>query len=440
MSRTLTQYRAPVPFVLVTLLLSGCIQLGTGRSAEETVSVHDISESLRQELVHNSNIEKDVVKKAIELADRMLIVDSHIDAPMKQYYESRDLSILRDDTEFDIPRSFAGGLNVAFMSIYTSATAATEGTSKEIAEIEIEFVENLAKQVPELAGVATCTHDIQVLRDQGRLALPLGMENGSPLGGDVDQLGYWYDKGIRYITLTHSRSNEFSDSSYDENERWNGLSDAGRDLVRAMNQEGVLIDISHLTDQAAWQVLELSTAPVVATHSSLRHFIPGFHRNMSDEMVVSLAEQGGLIMINFGSSFVSAEARNWADNMTSATAQFNQDEDKSRDEIREFREEYRAQNPFPFATAATVADHIDRVVELTSIEHVGLGSDYEGVGPTLPIGLKDVSQFPNLIAELLHRGYSERELELILGLNFMRVWEQVEQLGREYGNPPVCRH
>ena len=161
---------------------------------------------------------------------------------------------------------------------------------------------------------------------------------------------------------------------------------------------------------------------------------------MSDEMVVALAEQGGLIMINFGSSFVSAEARNWSDNMTAATAEFNLNEDKTRDEIREFRDEYRAQNPFPFATAGTVADHIDHVVELTSVEHVGFGSDYEGVGPTLPIGLKDVSQFPNLIAELLHRGYSEPEIEKILGLNFMRVWKQVEQLAAEYGNPPVCRH
>lgn len=436
MSRTLTQCKSLHRFVLVLLVQIGCVQIGT----PETVSIEDISESLRQDLIDNSNLEKGVVKKAIELANRMLIVDSHIDAPMKQYYERRDLTVLRDDTEFDIPRSFAGGLNVAFMSIYTSATAATEGTSREIAELEIDFVENLAEQAPALAGVATCTQDIEVLGGQGRLALPLGMENGSPLGGDVDQLGYWYDKGIRYITLTHSRSNEFSDSSYDDNERWNGLSDAGKDLVKAMNEKGVLIDISHLTDNAAWQVLELSTAPVVATHSSLRHFIPGFHRNMSDEMVISMAEQGGLIMLNFGSSFVSAEARNWSDNMSAATAEFNMNEDKTRDEIRKFREEYRVQNPFPYATVSTVADHIDRVVELTSVEHVGLGSDYEGVGPTLPIGLKDVSQFPNLIAELLHRGYSESEIEKILGLNFMRVWEQVEQIGSEYGNPPVCRH
>ena len=380
------------------------------------------------------------LERAKQLADEMLIVDAHIDAPMKQYYQSRDLTVLRDDTEFDIPRSFAGGLNVAFMSIYTSASAATEGTSKEIAEIEIDFVETLAEQAPDRVGVATCTADIALLREQDRLALPLGMENGSPLGGDVTQLGYWYDKGIRYITLAHSRSNEFADSSYDENERWNGLSDAGKDLVKEMNQKGVIIDISHLTDRAAWQVLELSTAPVVATHSSLRHFIPGFHRNMPDDMVVALGEQGGLIMLNFGSSFVSAESRKWSDAMNSAVAEFNQEQDKSRDEIGAFRDAYRAQNPFPFATVGTVADHIDHVVELAGVEHVGFGSDYEGVGPTLPIGLEDVSKYPNLVAELLRRGYSEPELELILGQNFMRVWEQVEQLGADHGNPPACRH
>ena len=432
MTKTLVLCASLAALAIVCLTQYGYAQSSDHEPEEIIVKSVDTRESLRFFRMH--------IGEAMRLADSMLIVDAHIDAPMKQYYESRDLTIRRDDTEFDIPRSFAGGLNVAFMSIYTSATAATEGTSKEIAEIEIDFVENLAKQVPKLAGVATCTQDIAVLREQGRLALPLGMENGSPLGGDVTQLGYWYDKGIRYITLTHSRSNEFADSSYDENERWNGLSEPGKDLVKEMNKQGVIIDISHLTDRAAWQVLELSTAPVVATHSSLRHFIPGFHRNMSDEMVVALADQGGLIMINFGSSFVSARARDWANNLTAAIDDFNQDQDKSRDEIREFRDEYRAQNPYPYAYVSTVADHIERVVELTSVDHVGFGSDFEGVGPTLPHDLKDVSQFPNLVAELIHRGYSDPEIEKILGLNFMRVWEQVEQIGAEYGNPPDCRH
>ena len=432
MTKTLVLCASLTALAVICLTQYGYAQSSDDEPEEIIVEIVDTRESLRFFQRH--------VGEAMRLADSMLIVDAHIDAPMKQYYESRDLTIRRDDTEFDIPRSFAGGLNVAFMSIYTSATAATEGTSKEIAEIEIDFVENLAKQVPKLAGVATCTQDIAVLREQGRLALPLGMENGSPLGGDVTQLGYWYDKGIRYITLTHSRSNEFADSSYDENERWNGLSEPGKDLVKEMNKKGVIIDISHLTDRAAWQVLELSTAPVVATHSSLRHFIPGFHRNMSDEMVVALAEQGGLIMINFGSSFVSARARDWANNLTAAIDDFNQDQNKSRDEIREFRDEYRAQNPYPYAYVSNVADHIERVVELTSVDHVGFGSDFEGVGPTLPYDLKDVSQFPNLVAELLHRGYSEPEIEKILGLNFMRVWEQVEQIGAEFGNPPTCRH
>ena len=432
MTKTLLQFASLAALAVICLTQYGCTQTTDHEPEEIVVEIADARESSQSYQMH--------LERAKQLADSMLIVDAHIDAPMKQYYQSRDLTVLRDDTEFDIPRSFAGGLNVAFMSIYTSASAATEGTSKEIAEIEIEFVETLAKQVPDIAGLATCTHDIAVLREQGKLALPLGMENGSPLGGDVTQLGYWYDKGIRYITLAHSRSNEFADSSYDENERWNGLSDAGKDLVEEMNRKGVIIDISHLTDRAAWQVLELSTAPVVATHSSLRHFIPGFHRNMPDDMVVALGEQGGLIMLNFGSSFVSAEARNWSDAMTSAVDEFNQEQDKTRDEIREFREEYRAQNPFPFATVGTVADHIDHVVELAGVEHVGFGSDYEGVGPTLPVGLEDVSKYPNLVAELLRRGYSDSELELILGQNFMRVWEQVEQLGANNGNPPDCRH
>lgn len=426
--------------LLATFTFYACSNQNAEQHPETERSIDANSLQLRQDLVRNATVDEALIRKAIDLADKLLVVDTHVDAPIKQYYQSRDLTLLRDDTEFDIPRAIAGGLNVVFMSIYTSARAAVEGNSKEIAEFEIDFVENLVKQVPDFAAVATCTKDIALLQQQGKLALPLGMENASPLQGDVEQLDYWYQKGIRYITITHSKSNEFSDSSYDENERWKGLSEVGVALVKAMNTQGIMIDISHLSDRAAWQVLHHSSAPVVATHSSLRHFIPGFHRNMSDKMLSALAEQGGVIMINFGSSFVSAAARDWSNQLASAIEEFSLDQERSREEIGEFRETYRNDYPYPFASVGTVADHIDRVVELTSIDHVGLGSDFDGVGPTLPVGLKDISQIPNLIVELIRRGYSEVELEKILGLNFMRVWEEVEQQGAQQGNPPVCRH
>lgn len=374
---------------------------------------------------------------ASDLDSDLLIIDTHIDTPIRAYYQ--DVNIL-DGTnagQFDLPRAKLGGLSTAFMSIYTPASAAVDGTSKAMAHELIDWVEAAAASSPELA-IATCAADIRKLHAEKTIGLALGMENASPLEGDAANLAAFTQRGIRYITLAHSASNEFSDSSYDENEAHDGLSDAGRELVRVMNAQGVMIDISHLTDKAAWQVLELSQSPVLATHSSLRHFVPGFHRNMADEMVAAMKANGGVVHINFGSSFVSAQAREWQDQRTAALAAVNESGEMTRDERLAFYASYAAAHPYPFATTATVADHIDRVVELAGIDHVGLGSDYDGVGDTLPIGLKDVSMFPNLIAELRARGYEGVALRKILGENLMRVWEANESFATRHGSPPVC--
>ena len=406
----------------------------------ESLSTSEAVKIARQQLLEETPYSAELMKKALRITEKYLVVDTHIDAPIRQYYEARDLTKIQPDVEFDIPRALAGGLDLSFMSIYTSPTAAETGESKEIAEFEIEFVENLVQKVPKHAAIATCAWDAISIALDGKLALALGMENGSPLGGDVKELDYWFDKGIRYITLAHSRSNEFSDSSYDTDERWGGLSDAGKQLVLAMNEKGVMIDISHLTDNASWQVLELSEAPVVATHSSLRHFIPDFHRNIPDDMVKAVAENGGVVMINFGSTFISNESRQWSDDYAAAYEMAVGEEQWSRDQRRSFRETYEAENPFPYATIGTVADHIDRVVQLAGINHVGFGSDYDGVGDTLPVALKNVSHFPNLIAELIHRGYNEKELEKIVGLNFLNVWAEVEKTASSRGNEVQCSY
>ena len=429
-------YSTRAKWVVIALSLIFIMQ-GAQLNAGEP-DIQSLVSKVRERLLIHPEFTEDEMRHAIEISQRMLLVDSHVDAPMKQYYQERDLTTVRTDTEFDIPRALAGGLNAVFMSIYTSASAAEEGTSKEIAEFQIEFVERLASKIPNYVGVATCSADVIALQSQNKLALPLGLENASPLNGKVDELGYWYSKGIRYITLAHSRSNKFSDSSYDENEPWAGLSPAGSDLVQAMNKVGVMIDMSHLSDKAAWQVLRESNAPVVATHSSLRHFIPGFHRNMSDEMLIAMAEKGGLIMINFGSSFISAEARTWSNALSDAIAIANEKKELTREDRAMFVEKYRLINPFPYATIGTVVNHIERVVELAGIDHVGLGSDYEGVGDTLPPHLKNISHIPYLIAELIRRGFSEEELRKVLGGNMMRVWQAVENYAKKHGNPPQC--
>ena len=368
---------------------------------------------------------------------RYLIIDTHIDTPYRQYRIGLNIFDGTNTGQFDLPRALQGGLSAAFMSIYTPASAATEGTSKQIAHELIDWVFDTAAQSEQI-GIATCSADIRKLFAEQKLALPLGMENASPLEGDPSNLLPFIERGIRYITLAHSRSNEFSDSSYDDNETHGGLSEAGVALVKLMNQHGIMIDLSHLTDDAAWQVLEISESPVLATHSSLRHFVPGFHRNISDDMVRALKDNGGVVHINFGSAFILNESRVWQNELSDAVEEFSEGKELTTEQRREFAEQFRAERPYPFATVATVADHIDRVVELAGIDHVGLGSDYDGVGDTLPIGLKDVSMTSNLIQELKDRNYDDEALRKVLGENLMRVWIENEKIASGYGNNPNC--
>lgn len=366
----------------------------------------------------------------------ILIIDTHIDTPYSVRRTPRDVLVENDLGEFDLPRAKAGGLDVIFMSIYTPATAHQEGTSRSVAIELIQSVETMALRAPEDIAIATCTEDIDRLYDQQKLIFAYGLENASPLEGKVDGLWDWYNRGIRYITLAHSKWNEFSDSSYDEDEHWQGLSPNGERLVAAMNRFGIMIDISHLSDLAAMQVLELSTSPVLATHSSLRHFIPGFHRNISDEMVMAVKENQGVIHINFGSSFVSEKARTYQYDMSEAFENFAAEKQLSPDEARQWRIDWSEKHPFPFASIDTVIDHIDRVVELVGIDYVGFGSDFDGVGDTLPIGLKDVSDYPKLITRLYERGYSDEEVRKIAGGNLMRVWRENE---KRAALTPQCR-
>jgi membrane dipeptidase len=254
----------------------------------------------------------------------------------------------------------------------------------------------------------------------------MGMENGAGLGGELDNVQHFYDRGIRYITLTHGEHNRIGDSSYDDSEpRWNGLSPFGEQVVAEMNRLGIMVDISHVTDPTATDAMAQSEAPVIASHSSCRHFTPGWERNVSDAIIKGVAETGGVVMITFGSSFLRNEYREQDDpireDMNAHIDSMGWAED-SREAVA-YEEKMRKGNPI--GTVADVADHIDHAVDLVGVEHVGLGSDFDGVF-ALPEGLQDASDYPNLVAELLRRDYSENEIQQILGENLLRVWEEVE--------------
>ena len=372
---------------------------------------------------------RDVDARAAELARDALIVDTHIDVPYRLQNTPADVSQRTEGGEFDYPRAVAGGLDVVFMSIYTPAgLQGTPGANAELADALIDQMNAIAEAAPDKFAVVANTADVERLRGDGRVLFAYGMENGAPIGDDLGELARYYDRGVRYITLTHGRVNKISDSSYDENREWGGLSPFGEDVVREMNRLGIMVDISHVSDEAFYDVMETTSVPAIASHSSARAFTPGFERNMDDAMIERLAENEGVIMINFGSTFLLQRVQ---DDRNALRERFASELaarglEPGTAEADAFQEEFDAANPLRLADLSDVADHIDHVVDLVGVDYVGLGSDYDGVGPTLPEGLKDVSTYPALVAELLRRDYSEDEVRKILGGNLMRVWRAVE--------------
>lgn len=377
-----------------------------------------------------NQIPVDLVSQTQDLARLSIIVDGHIDLPSRLNKEWNDISISTEDGDFDYLRAVNGGLNAPFMSIYISAENDTND-ARELADKLINLVNRIVDESPDKFAIPFSVDDVRQHFKDGLISLPMGLENGSPIGSDLAMIQYFHDRGIRYITLTHALSNQISDSSYDKNKQWDGLSDFGVEVIQEMNRIGIMIDISHVSDAAFWDVMEITKAPTIASHSSARYFTPGWERNMNDEMIERIAENGGVVMINFGSAFVTKKANQYSqsrsDGYKTFIAKNKLRKDTKTGVQKTFNNSYEEKHgPFPYATLEQTLDHFDHVVALVGIEHVGIGSDYEGVGDSLPIGLKDVSNYPSLIQGLLKRGYSERDIRKILGENLLRVWETVE--------------
>lgn len=362
---------------------------------------------------------------ARQLSQDLIIVDTHIDVPYRLYEDFQDISQRTEGGHFDFVRAKQGGLNAPFMSIYVDAKYQETGGAKDLANELIDLVEKFTTDWPDKFAIASSVEQIEEQFKTGLISLPMGIENGAPIENDISNIKYFYDRGVRYITLTHGKWNQICDSSYDPDKHWNGLSPFGREVVVEMNRIGMMVDISHVSDSTFYQVMNLTKAPVIASHSSCRHYTPGMERNMSDDMIKKLAENGGVIQINFGSFFLNSDYyvkmdKAWKKMDSIGTSM-------TSEERQAWRANYKIENKVPEVQLSEVADHIDHVVELVGINHVGLGSDYDGVSD-LPSGLGDVSTYPALIEELLNRGYSKEDIEKICNGNIFRVWKEVEKV------------
>jgi len=362
------------------------------------------------------------------LAHDAIIVDGHIDAPMMLHREWTNLDA-PGDRNFDGPSAAAGGLDAPFMSIYIPSSYQSSGGAKQLADELIDAVERMVAEAPARFALAKSPAEVRRNAAAGKISLPMGMENGAGIEDDLANLDHFYQRGIRYITLTHFAPNLIGDASSSPDRPHHGLTDYGRAVVQRMNALGIMVDVSHISDETFRDVIAVSKAPVIASHSSARHFTPGWERNMSDEMIETLGEHGGVIMINFGSGFLTAPANAAYLAQNAAIGAYMKDNGIAGHDdpkVKAFIETYKAANPYPYASVDDVVAHIDWCVKLAGIDHVGLGSDYDGLGDTLPTGLKTAADYPNLVAALQAKGYSDADLRKILGENLLRVWSEVE--------------
>jgi membrane dipeptidase len=350
------------------------------------------------------DIDLNLKKKAQELAQKYMIIDTHLDVPYRLKKKMEDISERTAGGDFDYPRAKKGGLNVAFMAVYVPAEYEGTGNAKKFADETIDMVEGFARTWPDKFVMAGSVADVKGQFGGDSISLTLGIENGSCIEGNLANVKHFYDRG---------------------------LSPFGVKVVSEMNRLGMIIDASHISDDTFYQIIELSKAPIVATHSSCRHFIPGFERNMSDEMIKLLAEKGGVIQINFGAMFISNQVRQQWEDLQKNMDEYIETHNLKGQEKEDYTEQFKREHPLQRVHVSEVASHIEHVIELVGIDYVGLGSDFDGVGDNLPEGLEDVSCYPNLIYELLKKGRTEEDIKKICSDNFLRVWLQVERIAHE---------
>ncbi|MEQ1588203.1 MAG: dipeptidase [Cyclobacteriaceae bacterium] len=377
---------------------------------------------------------------ANELAHKFIIADGHVDFPerlkeKKIVLTEETKSIVLSDIggEFDYERAKKGGHTSPFMSIYIPATyQKQDDMGKAFADSLINNVQAIPTLFPDKFALANTPNEVEANFKAGKISLPMGMENGAPIGNDLKNLQYFFDRGIRYITLTHNKDNQICDSSGDTTHTWNGLSPFGVKVVEEMNRLGIMVDISHVDDSTFYQVMKRTKVPCIASHSSCRAFAPTVKRDMTDDMIKKLGENGGVMLINFYNAFLDSAVVNQNKvnreklNALLIEKGLTQTDTLAKPVIEQFKKD----NPSFKTDIEMVANHIDHVVKIAGIDHVGIGSDFDGVDGDLPTGLEDASCFPNLIYVLLKRGYTEEDIANVCYKNVWRVWSQVEKAAK----------
>lgn len=388
------------------------------------------------------DVDQKLWQRALQIHKHAIVVDGHNDITSPMYDEDFDLGTSsvgkfhRDGDPFhtDNARLKQSGLTGFFFSIYVSASYAQNGGSARRAMDLIDATYRAAERYPNIYAMSYTAADIRRAKRQGKIAALMGIEGGHAIEDSLAALRDFYRLGIRYMTLTHNNTNNWADSNWvdqgREKSRHNGLSDFGKEVVREMNRLGMLVDISHVSDKTMSDVLDISTAPVIASHSSARA-LADHSRNINDDLLKRIAKNGGVVMINFYPAFIDDRYRTESAQrdqrlklqLDALGEQYKNDPPALREATRKLY----AENPIYVPSYTRIVDHIDHVKKVAGIDNVGIGSDYDGV-PLLPEGMNGVEDLPLVTYEMLRRGYTEQEIRKVLGENFLRAFEQAERV------------
>jgi membrane dipeptidase len=359
-----------------------------------------------------------------------ITVDTHADTPSEFLDKPFDLGVLNTRGHFDYPRMKAGGLDAEFFAAYVPASYANKGAAAYCLRI-METIHEMAEAYPTWVRFATSTAEIRSTVAGGRRAILIGIEGGHAIEDSLEVLRAFYRLGARYMTLTHTNTNGWADSSGDA-PKHDGLSPFGKQVVAEMNRLGMLVDISHVSDKTFFDAIEASKAPLIASHSSARA-LAHHPRNMTDDMLRALGKNGGVAMVNFYPVFLSDEvaaaSKARDERLKSAIAELKAKDPSEGEVYKEGVKKLMDANPLPKVSYTVIVDHIDHMVKVAGMDHVGIGSDFDGI-PSVPEGMEDVSKLPAIRAELKRRGYSEGDIRKIMGENFMRVFAEVEKVSK----------
>jgi len=374
-----------------------------------------------------------LVDRARRLLRQVPLIDGHNDLPWQlreRFHDQLDKLDLRRDAggllpplHTDIPRLRRGGVGGQFWSVYVPADFAGPAAVQAVLE-QIDVVHRLAELYPDTFEMAAGAADLVRIHRAGRIASLIGVEGGHSIGDSLAVLRELYRAGARYMTLTHSRNDDWADSATDQ-PRHGGLTRFGEEVVREMNRLGMLVDLSHVAPRTMQAAIAVSASPVIFSHSSARA-LDGHPRNVPDEVLATLPRQGGVVMVSFVTSFTSEAVRAYDAERDGEQARLKTLHPEAAERVERELAAWSAAHPAPHATLSQVADHVDHVRQVAGIDHVGLGSDFDGT-TSLPDGLGDVAQYPVLLAELLRRGYSDEDVKKVAGANLLRVLSEAER-------------